>query len=199
MSSISVFYMTYLFFQCFLILAHIEASSPFTCQFSFHSKLWHYCLCTCWLYHKLNISVYQSCCVQSGTKSAAHRRVGMLQIVFWLSGEYMHLKFEQSFGKSGFGSHFEIVPPSRQGSRDQECWALHWCLVTVFGVHNFESLCLPTLYGKHWNNHKINPGFEVMYHHSGNTMHFSFFTIRFFPPTQKITIPKKVSVSQTVE
>ena len=39
------------------------------------------------------------------------------------------------------------------------------------------------------------PGFELMYHDSGKTMHFLFFTIKFFPPTQKIAIPKKVSVS----
>ena len=36
--------------------------------------------------------------------------------------------------------------------------------------------------------------FELMYRDSGNIMHFSFFTIQFFPPTQKISIPKKVSV-----
>ena len=35
--------------------------------------------------------------------------------------------------------------------------------------------------------------FKLMYRDSGN-MHFSFFTIKFFPPTQKITIPKKDSV-----
>ena len=38
-------------------------------------------------------------------------------------------------------------------------------------------------------------GFELMYGDSGNTMHCSFFTIQFFPPTQKITMPRKVSVS----
>ena len=37
-------------------------------------------------------------------------------------------------------------------------------------------------------------GFELMYCDLGNAMHFSFLTIQFFPPTQKITIPKKVSV-----
>ena len=38
-----------------------------------------------------------------------------------------------------------------------------------------------------------------MYHCSRNTMHFSFFTIEFFPPTQKIIISKKVSASLTEE
>ena len=38
-------------------------------------------------------------------------------------------------------------------------------------------------------------GFELTYRDSGNTIHFSFFTIQFFPPTQKITMPKKVFVS----
>ena len=38
------------------------------------------------------------------------------------------------------------------------------------------------------------PGFELTYFDSGNMMYFSFFTIQFFPPTQKIMIPKKVSV-----
>ena len=36
-------------------------------------------------------------------------------------------------------------------------------------------------------------GFELMYHDSGNTMHFSFFKRQFYPPTQEIKIPKKVS------
>ena len=32
--------------------------------------------------------------------------------------------------------------------------------------------------------------FELTYWDSGNTIDFSFFTIQFLPPTQKITIPK---------
>ena len=43
-----------------------------------------------------------------------------------------------SFGIIGFESHFEIFQPSRQGSWDWECGALHWCSVIVFGVHDFE-------------------------------------------------------------
>ena len=47
-------------------------------------------------------------------------------------------------------------------------------------------------------NYKVNnePGFELTYRDSANTIHFSFFMILFFPPTQKIImIPKKISVS----
>ena len=33
-------------------------------------------------------------------------------------------------------------------------------------------------------------GFELMYRDSGNMIQFSFFTIQFFLPTQKITMPK---------
>ena len=38
-------------------------------------------------------------------------------------------------------------------------------------------------------------GFEITYCHLGNAMHFPLFTIQFFPLTQIITIPKKVSIS----
>ena len=38
-------------------------------------------------------------------------------------------------------------------------------------------------------------GFKITYCDLGNTMHFPLFTIQFFPLTQIITIPKKVSVS----
>ena len=41
--------------------------------------------------------------------------------------------------------------------------------------------------------------FKLTCRDSENTMHFSFFTIRFFPLTQKITILMKVSVSQKEE
>ena len=34
-------------------------------------------------------------------------------------------------------------------------------------------------------------GFELTYRDSQNTIHFSFFTIQFFPPSLKITIPKQ--------
>ena len=51
-----------------------------------------------------------------------------------------------------------------------------------------------------WGTTQVDcSGFELTYRDSGNTIHFSFFTIQVFPPTQKITIPKKVSVSQTEE
>ena len=36
------------------------------------------------------------------------------------------------------------------------------------------------------------PGIELTYCDSGNTMHFSFFTMQFFPSTQQIMISKKV-------
>ena len=35
-----------------------------------------------------------------------------------------------------------------------------------------------------------NTGFELTYCGSGNSIHFSFFTMQFFPPSLKITIPK---------
>ena len=34
-------------------------------------------------------------------------------------------------------------------------------------------------------------GYELMYRDLGKWMHFSFFTIQFFTPTQKITVSKK--------
>ena len=43
------------------------------------------------------------------------------------------------------------------------------------------------------NNNSVK--LNTMCNDSANMMHFSFFTILFFPPTQKITIPKKISVS----
>ena len=33
-------------------------------------------------------------------------------------------------------------------------------------------------------------GFKLMYHDLGNTIHFSFFMMQFFPPSLKIMIPK---------
>lgn len=33
-------------------------------------------------------------------------------------------------------------------------------------------------------------GFELIYHDPGNIFHFSFFLMQFFPPCQKITIPR---------
>ena len=38
-------------------------------------------------------------------------------------------------------------------------------------------------------------GFELTYRDSGNTIHFSIFTMQIFPPSQKITIPKYYAVS----
>ena len=38
-------------------------------------------------------------------------------------------------------------------------------------------------------------GFELMHHDSGNTIHFSIFTMQIFPPSKKITIPKYNGVS----
>ena len=35
-----------------------------------------------------------------------------------------------------------------------------------------------------------NTGFELTYRDSGNTIHFSFFTTQFFPPSLKVMIPK---------
>ena len=55
----------------------IKASSHSTCS---HSKPWCYCLFTCWLYYKPNVSVYWSCCVESG-KKAYYRWVS---ITAWL-------------------------------------------------------------------------------------------------------------------
>ena len=60
------------------------------------------------------------------------------------------------------------------------------------------SLCLEDVCNfsfSHWiirSLQRIWAWFELTYHYSGNGMHFSFFTIEFFPLTQKITIPMKV-------
>ena len=71
-------------------------------------------------------------------KSAAHRRVGVLQTVFWLSGKYMQdLRFAHSSGKLGFEPHFEMS-----------------------GVHNFERPHFLSLWKENWNNHKIKPRFQ---------------------------------------
>ena len=40
------------------------------------------------------------------------------------------------------------------------------------------------------NKSKEKSGFELTYCNSGNTIHFSFFSMQFFPPSLKIAIPK---------
>ena len=57
--------------------------------------------------------------VLSRKKSAAHRKIGMLQITFWLSDEYTRdLRFVRSFAKLGFESHFNISRPGKRASYD---------------------------------------------------------------------------------
>ena len=72
---------------------------------------WRCCLVTYWIHCKPNVSnepVLQSysgkkahygwvrICAESD-KSAAHRRVGALQIIFWHSGEYAHVVLRDLF------------------------------------------------------------------------------------------------------
>ena len=45
------------------------------------------------------------------------------------------------------------------------------------------------------NNRFPRSGFELKYSDSGNAIHFSIFTIKIFPPSQTITIPKYNAVS----
>ena len=68
-------------------------------------------------------------------KSRAHRRVGVLQNVFWLSGEHTHnLRFAHSFAKSGFELHFEYFDPV-----DSEIESVKPCndAQSLFRVHDF--------------------------------------------------------------
>ena len=41
----------------------------------------------------------------------------------------------------------------------------------------------------------VYTGFKLTYRDSGNSIHFSIFTMQVFPPSQKITIPKYNAVS----
>ena len=81
---------------------------------------------------------------------------------------------------------------------------LCWLLLDVFSLSDKGQLetrgifrAVPCIYSGNLQNRYIlkSSGFELKYRHFENMMHFSFFTILFFPPTQKITIPKKISVS----
>ena len=57
------------------------------------------------------------------------------------------------------------------------------CLLQVFFIFRFRKNFLGALVHE-------TAMYELTYRDSGNTIQFSFFAIQFFPPTQKIAIPK---------
>ena len=78
-------------------------------------------------------------------KSAAHRRVGVLQTVFWLSGKYTQdLRFAHSLGKLGFESHWNILTQQTVRLR-LRVLSLALTLSHFVWLHDFERPHLPTV------------------------------------------------------
>ena len=63
-------------------------------------------------------------------------------------------------------------------------YELHPAYITKMVIHD-----LPSFLSSAITNIRFRfTGFELMYHVSGNRIHFSIFKIQIFPPTQKITV-----------
>ena len=91
--------MTYLFFNAYWFLrilkpalfAHANAQSPdfITYLPVDYITRWMYLCTSLAVYNQVKKLTMGECVSMLGEKkSAAHRRVGVLQIVFWLTGEY---------------------------------------------------------------------------------------------------------------
>ena len=116
--------MTYLFFNvywflCILkpaLLLHANNQSPDVIAYLpvDYTRSWMSLYTGLAVYNQvLKLTMYGLHAPKLGQKkSAAHGRVEVLQIVFWLSREYMQdLRLALSFGKLGFDSYSEIFHP----------------------------------------------------------------------------------------